>query len=287
LLDEDCKLLHKGGIKYTTVSRLIRNHRGEYIADIRYDWATHDLFPAFKGDLRPAADSLDWIGFDLEGHGEVGHDCLGRRDGQFSLAGGTLHLLAGIMRTVPFQNTDLERTRTIGQLDPQRPGFGLLTDSSAESPFPLGTTHEMDIEGPDGAKRPEAGHRAVYRKISDPEYSDCAEVTGWLRVARERRKRTKGSGEAWDSDDHSRGASLTPVQSVLFKPHAVLSSQFRHGLRYSGMRPISDANDPFWNIRALDTALSGHGGYVTTPLICAINQFVLDDIVAVRIAEHR
>jgi hypothetical protein len=32
--------------------------------------------------------------------------------------------------------------------------------------------------------------------------------------------------------------------------------------------------------------LSGHGGYVTTPLICAINQFVLDDIVAAQHREH-
>ena len=90
--------------------------------------------------LRPAADTLDWIGFDLEGRGELGHDCLGHRDGQFSLAGRTLHLAAHVMRTLPFQNTDLEGTRTIGQLDPQRPGFGLLTDSG-DSPFPLGTTH--------------------------------------------------------------------------------------------------------------------------------------------------
>jgi hypothetical protein len=282
LQHEDCDLLHKGGIKYMTLSRLIRNHRGEYIADIEYDWATHDLFPAFKGDLRPAAESLDWMGFDLEGRGELGHDCLGHHNAQFSLAGGSLHLLASIMRIVPFQDTDLERTRTIGQLDPQRPGFSLLTDSSAESPFPFGTTHEMEIEAPNGTKRPDVGHRAVYRNISDPEYSDCAEITGWLVEARERKKRTNKSGERWDSDDHSKGASLTPVQSVLFKHRGLLSSQFRHGLMYSGARPISDANDPFWNVRALDTALSGHGGYVTTPLICAINQFVLDDIVAVR-----
>jgi hypothetical protein len=48
----------------------------------------------------------------------------------------------------------------------------------------------------------------------------------------------------------------------------------------SGTRPISEPNDPFWNVRALATAVSGHGGYVTTPLICAINQLVLDNIVA-------
>jgi hypothetical protein len=279
LRSQDCKLLHGGGIKFMALSRVIRNHRGDYMADIRYDWATHDLFPAFMGDLRPAADTLDWIGFDLEGRGEVGHDCLGHREGHFSLAGRSLHVVADIMRTMPLQNTDLERTRTIGQLDPPRPPASVLTEFT-ESPLPLGTTHELEIESPDGTKRPDAGHRALYRRISHPEYSDCADVTGWLRRAREQRKRAISSGEAWDSDDHTRGASLTPVQSVWFKHGHVLSSQFRHGLRYSGIRPISDANDPFWNVRALDTALSGHGGYVTTPLICAINQFVIDDVVA-------
>jgi hypothetical protein len=279
LRSQDCMLLHGGGIKFMALSRVIRNHRGDYMADIRYDWATHDLFPAFMGDLRPAADTLDWIGFDLEGRGELGHDCLAHHDGQFSLAGRTLHIVADIMRTMPFQNTDLERTRTIGQLDPPRHPAGVLTDFT-ESPLPLGTTHELEIESPDGTKRPDIGHRAVYRRISQPEYSDCADVTGWLRRARERRKRAMRSGEAWDSDDHTRGTSLTPVQSVWFKHGRMLSSQFRHGLRYSGIRPISDANDPFWNVRALDTALSGHGGYVTTPLICAINQFVIDDVVA-------
>jgi hypothetical protein len=280
LRDEDCKRLLNGGTKYRKLSRLIRHHRGEYIADMRYDWATHDLFPASMGDLHPAAETLDWLAFDFEGRGELGHDCLTRRQPHFSLAGFSLHALANIMRILPFQNPDLERTRTIGHLDPQRPAFNFLTDASAESPFPFGTTHEMEIEGPDFAKKYDAERRASYRDLSDPHYSDCADVTGWLVEARERKRQTNETGDAWNSNVHGDGPALTPIESALFHDSVSLTAQFRHGLMDSGMRPISDANDPFWNIRAQDSVLSGHNGFVTTPLICAINQLVLDDIVA-------
>jgi hypothetical protein len=278
LRNDDCKQFQKSRARYSRLSRLIQNHRGNFVASIRYDWATHDLFPAIRGDLRPVAQALDRLGFDFEGKGELGHDCLTHHEPHFSLVGSALHVLAGVLRAVPF-DADLERTRTIGHLVPQRPAFAFLTDD-AESPFPFGTTHEMEFEWPDGTKRPDFGHRASYRDISNPEHSDCAAVTGWLVEARERRKRTNESGEEWDSNDRREGPALTPVQSVLFKQSPFLSSEFRHGLMNSGTRPISEANDPFWNVRALATAVSGHGGYVTTPLICALNQLVLDDIVA-------
>ena len=42
--------------------------------------------------------------------------------------------------------------------------------------------------------------------------------------------------------------------------------------------PIVQADDPFWNVRAFDTALKKHDGYVSYPLICAINQLVMDDV---------
>jgi hypothetical protein len=48
---------------------------------------------------------------------------------------------------------------------------------------------------------------------------------------------------------------------------------------HGGMHAITEPNDPFWNVRALDTALSEHGGYVTTPLICALDQLAMDNIV--------
>jgi hypothetical protein len=44
------------------------------------------------------------------------------------------------------------------------------------------------------------------------------------------------------------------------------------------MAAITRANDPFWNIRAFDTALARHDGYVLSSFICGLNQLILDDI---------
>jgi hypothetical protein len=44
------------------------------------------------------------------------------------------------------------------------------------------------------------------------------------------------------------------------------------------MRSITGANDPFWNVRAFQSAMTNHDGYVSYPLICSIFQFVMDKI---------
>lgn len=51
-----------------------------------------------------------------------------------------------------------------------------------------------------------------------------------------------------------------------------------HSFLNAGMAAITRANDPFWNVRAFDNALSEHGGYMLSSFICALNQLVLDDI---------
>jgi len=262
---EDCKLLISdwGKPRFPTLSKYIREHRGEYTSHIKYDWATHDLFPTFRGDFRPGADTLDWLAFDLEGRGEMGHDCLDYSQGKGSALGLFLHGLANIVRVLPFQNTEVEYTRTIGHLDPRRPVSGFLVGSIYESPRPFGTTHEMEIEWPGNEKQPDLGKRPIYRKISELAYSECASIQGWLTSVR-----TEHKGRGWDS---AGGIKRTPIDSKL-------DSQFRHGLLHSGMRAITHPNDPLWNVRALDTALSHHGGYVTKPLVCSLSQFVMDDI---------
>ena len=52
---------------------------------------------------------------------------------------------------------------------------------------------------------------------------------------------------------------------------------FLHGFNLAGQQPITRANDPFWNMRALD-ALMRHDGYKLSSFICAMNQLVMDDI---------
>lgn len=54
--------------------------------------------------------------------------------------------------------------------------------------------------------------------------------------------------------------------------------RFQHGLPFTGIAPITLGNDPFWNVRAFDNALSRHDGYRRSSFICALNQLVMDDI---------
>jgi len=61
-----------------------------------------------------------------------------------------------------------------------------------------------------------------------------------------------------------------------------INAQFRHNILRTNLgRAITVANDPFWNVRALDSAVAEHNNYVSYPLWCALNQIVLDDIVTV------
>jgi hypothetical protein len=76
----------------------------------------------------------------------------------------------------------------------------------------------------------------------------------------------------WDSDD------LAPAPGPSLTGHGAPTARFLHGLQLSGIAPITRANDPFWNLRAFDNALSRHDGYRLTSFICAMDQLVLDDI---------
>jgi hypothetical protein len=72
-------------------------------------------------------------------------------------------------------------------------------------------------------------------------------------------------GTFWDSDD------LTSARPA---------ARFLHSFANSGTAAVTRANDPFWNMRAFDTALSRHDGYLLSSFICAMNQIVMDDITA-------
>jgi hypothetical protein len=54
--------------------------------------------------------------------------------------------------------------------------------------------------------------------------------------------------------------------------------KFHHGFDLGGMIPITRANDPFWNVRVDNSVISNHDGYRLSSFICAINQFVMDEI---------
>jgi hypothetical protein len=72
--------------------------------------------------------------------------------------------------------------------------------------------------------------------------------------------------------------NLTHIRFLPDDPKLYVEGQFRQVLHASGMRPITGPNDPFWNIRAFESAMTSHDGYVSYPLICSIFQFAMDKI---------
>ena len=240
-------------------------------AAVDYDWATYDLFPAFKFDLRPLADTLQRRLTGIDPH----DSCAGLRgegDGSWRAA---MASAVDLLRFAPFQQTDPEQTRTIGHYDPPRAARGATRDAYF-SARPFGTTHEL--RGRDDAQaRYGREDQGVWREIPvDYDmiagvYADCPSSEGWLARARARQLQTDPSGHAtfWES---VRAGDRAPALA------------FQHGFRDAGLSPITRANDPFWNMRAFDSALARHDGYMLSSFICAMNQLAMDDPVAVPIA---
>jgi hypothetical protein len=73
----------------------------------------------------------------------------------------------------------------------------------------------------------------------------------------------------------SRGGAGSRSANASFGPPA---AQFVHGFLNTGRAAVTRANDPFWNMRAYDNALARHDGYLLSSFICAMQQFVLDDV---------
>ena len=240
-----------------------------------YDWATYDLFPAFKSDFRPVADTLERYSLGADPHDacDIKPVSSARRLLTSPVVG-----LALLLRVLPFMQTDPEQTRMLGHLDPPRSPLG-TTWQYYFSAHPFGTTHELrgiDLAS-DRTKRyipPVPGeaepreHSLPYEKVGAPEAA-CPVAKGWLLRARLETEKADRAGQNhgsfWDS---ARAGANAP------------SLQFIHGFKDAGIAAITRANDPFWNMRAFDTALALHDGYMLSSFICAMNQLVMDDIVS-------
>lgn len=233
-------------------------------AGVDYDWATHDLFPAFKFDFRPAAGFLDRTAARIEHRPPRGMSCALPREPDVLAGILTLPLraLSVVAATFPFQISLPEESHTIGNLDPPRPAAGVLADAQP-SGAPFGTTHEMLGLAATGAEQ-----RHAYGTLADADI-DCPRANRWLTRARQRRAAQSGLG--WDSQD------LAPPAPGL-DGQGSPAVRFQHGLPLTGIAPITLGNDPFWNVRAFDNALSRHDGYRLSSFICALSQLVLDDI---------
>jgi hypothetical protein len=284
-----------GGIRHTDLalatSDAAKRKMQSYRRQASYDWATHDAFPLFKADLRPLAETLERnadLAAEAGGSRKEVCDndvCQQRRSLQFltcsSLSECLLRATAAAARNFPFMNTNSEETLTIGHYNPVRPPYGTLTSRRAPATV-YGTTHEFVVN-----QKPEpddSNYQTRYTHAAAPDTAECAIVDHWLWKAR---KLAIPNDSGWDSG-YSRGgsdrpgnpANLTPVRPRTQTQGRHLESQFVHGYNDGGMSPISRGRDPFWNMRAYDTALKEHDGFVFYPLICAINQLVMDRVAA-------
>ncbi|GJD83392.1 hypothetical protein [Methylobacterium haplocladii] len=236
-------------------------------AGVDYDWATHDLFPTFKFDYRPAAGWLGRAAARIERRRPDGESCTRPPPADWLSRIETLPIraLALLARTFPFQDSSREDSHTIGNLDPPRPAAGVLADAQP-SASPFGTTHELLGLNASGAER-----HHPYATLADAPIP-CPPTNRWL--TRARAAQANQFGLFWDSE------ALAPADRGV-RGQGVPAAEFLHGLQFTGIAPITAANDPFWNVRAFDNALSRHDGYRLSSFICAMNQLVLDDITGV------
>jgi hypothetical protein len=257
----------------------------QQIAD--YDWATHDMFPAFKGDLRPLADRLELWGTQRDPNDECAQVRGSIGDRIRHPLRTAAFVISEFIRVLPFMQTDPEQTQTVGNLDPPRsPRGNLRTYGATMKPF--GTTHELRTSDRDWQRvarkiSPQYANREIplgYGEITTPEAS-CPAATGWLSRAKNEKIQEQATADPgphrhyatnWDSYD-------LKVSTVANEGFPAL--RFVHGFADSGISPPTRPNDPFWNLRAFDTALAEHDGYMLSSFICAMNQLALDDITTI------
>ena len=254
------------------IKKALEDHSGIFREDVEYDWATHDLFPAFKFDFRPLALWANREAARIEGRLSPEKVC-DNREADFlsqltseplrTLVATPFRALSKVAQYFPFQNTNQELSHTIGNLDPLRPAGGVLVNKRLVPTMPFGTTHELF-----GFSRSEK-HNS-YASLADAPIN-CPSANYWLSRARQMQP---PHGTNWDT--RTLPAACVPSAKERVE-QCRPAAQFLHGFNLAGQQPITRANDPFWNMRALD-ALSRHDGYRLSSFICAMNQLVMDEI---------
>ncbi len=173
-----------------------------------------------------------------------------------------------------------EERRTIGHL---RPDYAPGSRKVLSGP-PVGASHEFSVNQG-------TGERASYKSAGKVETSWCDPAAGWLRDVRDDQLAQGWTfGDGWDYGltPSEAEARLTAAQNIARGINGA-SVQWRHALNLRGranLWSVVPGRAPIWNVRALDTAVREHGKYVNYPMWCAINQLVLDDVVAPRPADQ-
>jgi hypothetical protein len=269
----------------------IRLFHSEYRPYYDYDTATYDLFPFYKWDFRPLAQTiLEHTDPDPFKCNEATYptDAPKVPNRPNFIVRFFWRNLAAFFRNFPFMNTDVTQTRTIGNLDPVRSPFGKLFNEENDPATWHGTTHELLINFIARGKTGQAIYtqiQATYLDAASLDKSECAVADNWLTMARRTRGTQTGHGPVnWDSSGIA--PSLTPVKPRPGSDENI-SGQIRQTLFFSGMRSITGANDPFWNVRAFQSAMTNHSGYVSYPLMCTIFQLVMDKVTEDKPADTR
>lgn len=141
----------------------------------------------------------------------------------------------------------------------------------------IGATHELSVNQ-------SAGKRASYQGSATPSLSRCDVANGWLlAVRRDQQDKMWTYGDAWDYGLSPREADgqLEAAENIARGVNPA-SIQWRHSLNLRRQRDlwsVVSGRSPFWNVRAMDTAIREHNGWVNYPMWCALNQLVLDDVV--------
>jgi hypothetical protein len=275
-----------------TVSDPVRAEQNQVVQKtVDYDWATHDMFPAFKGDLRPLADRIEQWGTERDPNDECAQQGISGSDFLFHpLRAGAIWASA-VVRVFPFMTTDPEQTHTIGNLDPPRPLSPKLAEYGATM-RPFGTTHELLRS----EKRSQYGMRKMSLKDPDKEiplnYEDvvtseaaCPVAANWLSRVKAERIKQEGKEDAKPATHYATNWDTFDLLSSGIAGEGYPALRFIHGFEKGGIAPPTRPNDPFWNLRAFDTALAEHDGYMLSSFICAMNQLVLDDITTIQPAK--
>ncbi|MDU8926298.1 hypothetical protein RXV86_02770 [Alisedimentitalea sp. MJ-SS2] len=142
-----------------------------------------------------------------------------------------------------------------------------------------GTSHEVAVlEGAVGSR---ARYRSRYPNAAIPEASWCAPAHGWLRGTREDWD-NGGTVANWDTGYRADGSRIRNAPNI-GGPANKARIQWRQSMNLRGnvgALSVSPGTSPFWNVRALDTAIRNHAAWANYPVWCALNQMVLDDVTA-------
>ena len=217
-------------MKMTNVLSKIENRQDQFDQTGVYDWATRELFPAFKGDLRPLAQRVDLWRAWIEGLPIPGTHC--RSTQQPYLFRWTLALpargLSAFLSTFPFQNRNNEETRTIGHLDPPRPGTNFFANYNI-SGAPFGTTHSL-FPAQFGQREQHNAYAAV------PNASmTCEPANNWLQRARFANPRENGN--RWNAAVLGKAFDSSAVEGAP-------AARFVHSFPLGGTAATTRANDP-------------------------------------------